>query len=190
MSIYRFARLALAAATLFGQSVTARGRCFNPSVRHEWRSLTSHERAEWITAIKVNPPEHASRITDTLLPSAFTHCLTTLPWCRHLTQPTPRFHPSTPVAHISTVGLCCIFSQILLISYRIRLGLRPYGSQSYCKSLLNSPSLRTIIRHKPRSTTLASSCPGIVHMSKTSKLFFRRNADTRVLTRTGTGHSV
>jgi len=190
MSIYRFARLALAAATLFGQSVTARGRCFNPSVRHEWRSLTSHERAEWITAVKVNPPEHASRTTDTFLPSAFTHYLTTLPWCRRLTQPTPRFHPSTPAVHISTVGLCCIFSQILLISYRIRLGLRPYGSQSRCKSLLDPPTPRTIIRHEPRYTTLASSYPGIAHMSRTSKPPFRRNADTRAPTRTGTGHLV
>jgi len=37
---------------------------------------------------------------------------------------------------------------------------------------------------------LASSYPGIVHMSRTSKLLSRRNADTPALNRTGTGHSV
>jgi len=82
------------------------------------------------------------------------------------------------------------FSQILLASYRNRLGLCPYGSQSRCKSLLDPPIPRTIIQQKPRSTPLASSCLGIVHMSRTSKVFFRRNADTPALNRTGTGHSV
>ena len=37
---------------------------------------------------------------------------------------------------------------------------------------------------------MASSSPGIVHMSKTSKVLFRRNVDTPALNRTGTGHSV
>ena len=49
---------------------------------------------------------------------------------------------------------------------------------------------RTIIEHKHRSTTLASSYPGIVHMSRISKVLFRRNADTPALNRTGIGHSV
>jgi len=78
MLVYRFARLALAVVTLFGQPVTARARCSDPSVRREWRSLTPHERAGWIAAVKVNPSEHASRITDTSLPSVFTRYLTTL----------------------------------------------------------------------------------------------------------------
>ena len=140
MFIYRFAKLALAAATLFGQSVTARTHCSKPSVRREWRSLTSHERAEWIAAVKVNPPsEHPPSITDTSLPSVSTHYLTALLWYRPSTQPTPRSHPSTPAVHISTVRLYPIFTQILLISYRNRLVLYPYGSQSRRKSLLDSP---------------------------------------------------
>jgi len=190
MLIYRFASLALVAVTLFTQSVTARPRCSHPSVRHEWRSLAPHERAEWIAAVKVNPWEHASRITDTSLPSVFTRYPTTLLWCRLSTRPTPQFHPSTPAVHISTVRLYPIFSQILLASYRNRLGLCPYGSQSRCKSLLDPPTPRTIIEHKHRSTTLASSYPGTVHMSRTSKVLFRRNADIPALNRTGTGHSV
>jgi len=56
--------------------------------------------------------------------------------------------------------------------------------------LLDPPTPHTGIQHKPRSTALASSSPGIVHMSKISKLFFRRNADTPALNRTGTGGSV
>ena len=69
MFIYR--SLALAAATLLGQSATAQEHCSNPSVRREWRSLTPHQRAEWITAVKVNPTEHPSPITDTLLLVSF-----------------------------------------------------------------------------------------------------------------------
>ena len=68
MSIYRFASLTIAAATLLGQSATAQAHCSNPSVRREWRSLTPHQRAEWITAVKVNPTEHPSPIADTPLP--------------------------------------------------------------------------------------------------------------------------
>ena len=190
MFIYRFARLALAAAILFGQSVATQARCSNPSVRREWRSLTPHERTEWISAVKVTLAEHASLMTDTSLSSVFTRYLTTLLWCRPLTQPTLRFHPSTPAVHISTVRLYRILSQILLISYRNRLGLCSYGSQSRRKSLLDSPTPRTIIQRKPRSTTLASSYLGIAHMSRTSKPPFRRSADTRALNRTGTGQSV
>jgi len=89
MFIYHFASLAFAAVTLFVQSVTARSRCFDPSVRREWRSLTPHERAEWIAAVKVNPSGRASRITDTSLPSVLTRYLTTLLWCRLSIQPTP-----------------------------------------------------------------------------------------------------
>ena len=190
MLIYRFASLAFAVVTLFAQPVTAQSRCSNPSVRREWRSLTSDERAEWITAVKVSPSEYASRVTDTSLPSVSTRYPTTLLWCRPSTQPTPQFHPSTPVVHISTVRSYPIFSQVLLASYRNRLGLCPHGPQSRCKSLLDPPVSRTIIQYKPRSTPLASSCPGIVHMSRTSKVLFGRNADTPALSRTGTGHSV
>jgi len=78
MLIYRFASLALAAVTLFGQPVTARPRCSHPSVRHEWRNLTPRERAKWIAAVKVNPSGRASRITDTSLPSVLTRYPTTL----------------------------------------------------------------------------------------------------------------
>jgi len=89
MLIYRFASLALAAVTLLGQPVTARPRCSDPSVRREWRSLAPDERAEWIAAIKVNTCEHASRVTDTSLPSVSTRYPTTLLWCQLSTQPTP-----------------------------------------------------------------------------------------------------
>ena len=54
MFTYHFAGLAFAAVALFGQPATAQARCSDPSVRHEWRSLTPHQRAEWITAVKVN----------------------------------------------------------------------------------------------------------------------------------------
>jgi len=57
--------------------------------------------------------------------------------------------------------------------------------------MLNSPTPQTIIQHiEPRSTPLASSYPGTVHMSRNSKVLFRRNADTPALSRTGIGHSV
>ena len=190
MLVHRFASLAFAAITLFGQSVTAQERCSDPSVRREWRSLTPHERAEWIAAVKVNPSEHGSRITNICLPSAFIRYLTTRLWCRLLTQPTPQFHPLTLAVRISTVRLYPVFSQTLLASYRNRLGLCPHGSQSRCKSLLDPPIPRTMIQHKLRSTPLASSCPGIVRTSRTLKPLFKRNADTPALNRTGTGHSV
>ena len=190
MLIYRFASLAFAVVTLFGLPVTARSRCSHPSVRSEWRSLTPHERAEWITAVKVNHSEYASRITDTSLPSVSTCYPTTLLWCRPSTQPTPQFPLSTPAVHISTVRLYPIFSERILASYRNRLGLCPYGSQSRCKSMMDSPTPQTATQYKPRSTALASSYPGIVHMSKISKLFFRKNVDTPALNRTGIGHSV
>ena len=104
MFICHFVSLALVAVTLFGQPATALERCSDPSVRREWRSLTLHERAEWIAAVKVNHPKHASRIADTSsLPSVFTRYPTTLLWCRPSTQPTPQFHPSTPAVRISTV---------------------------------------------------------------------------------------
>jgi len=62
MLVYQLARVALAAVTLLGQSVTAQKHCRNPSVRREWRSLSAHERAEWINAVKVrNPAGHSSR---------------------------------------------------------------------------------------------------------------------------------
>jgi len=67
MLAYQLARVALrvAAVTLLGQSVTAQTHCPNPSVRREWRSLPSHERAEWINAVKVkNPAGHSSRVAD------------------------------------------------------------------------------------------------------------------------------
>ena len=54
MLVYRLAKVALAAAALLGPSVTAKTHCSNPSVRREWRSLAPHERAEWMTAVKVN----------------------------------------------------------------------------------------------------------------------------------------
>jgi len=187
MFIYRFASLAFATVTLFGQSVTARSRCSHPSVRREWRSLAPHERAEWVAAVKVNTSECASCIADTSLSSVLTRYPTPLLWCRPSTQPTPKIHLSTPAVHISTVRLYPIFSQILLASYRNRLGLYPYGSQFRCESLLDSPTPHTAIQHKPRSTALASSSPGIVHTSRTSKLLSRINADTPVLNRTGTG---
>ena len=139
MLVHRFASLAFAAVTLFGQPVTAQSHCSNPSIRREWRSLTLRERAEWISAVKVNPSEYVSRTTDTCLPSAFTCYLTTLLWSRPSTQPTPQFHPLTLAVHISTVRLYPVFSQILLASYRNRLGLCPHGSQSRCKSLLDPP---------------------------------------------------
>ena len=72
MLVYRFVRLAIVAATLCGQSVTAKVQCSNPSVRREWRTLTSDERAEWIDAVKVNPTEHPSRTTD-IPASVFKH---------------------------------------------------------------------------------------------------------------------
>jgi len=128
MLVHRFASLAFAAGTLFGQSVTARERCSDPSVRREWRSLAPHERAEWIAAVKVNPSKYASRVTDTSLHSVSTRYPTTLLWCQLSTQPTPQFHPSTPAVHISTVRLYPIFSQIILTLYWHRLGLCPYGS--------------------------------------------------------------
>ena len=143
MLIHRFTSLTLAAVTLLGQSVTARPRCSHPSVRREWRSLAAHERAEWIAAVKVNSSGSASRITDTSLPSVSTRYLTTLLWCRPSTQPTLQFHLSTPAVHISTVRTYLIFSQILLASYRNRLGLCPHGSQSRCESLLDSPTPHT-----------------------------------------------
>jgi len=65
MLVYQLARVALAAVTLLGQSVTAQKRCPNPSVRREWRSLPSHERAEWINAIKVkNSAGHSSPVAN------------------------------------------------------------------------------------------------------------------------------
>jgi len=84
MLVHRFASLAFAAVTLFGQSVTAQERCSDPSVRREWRSLAPHERAEWIAAVKVTPPPpgYASRVIDTSLPSVSTRYPTTLLWCR------------------------------------------------------------------------------------------------------------
>ena len=66
MLVYQLARVALAAVTLFGHSVTAQKYCSKPSVRREWRRLSSHERAEWINAVKVkNPIGHSSHVTDT-----------------------------------------------------------------------------------------------------------------------------
>jgi len=78
MVIYRLAKLAFVAATLFGESVTVRAGCSNPIVRQEWRSLTRHERAEWIAAVKVDSAVHPSRVTDTFPPSVFMNYLTTL----------------------------------------------------------------------------------------------------------------
>ena len=70
MLVYRLAKVALVAATLLGQSVTAKSHCSNPSVRREWRSLAPHERAEWMTAVKVkHPPGQFSRLTNTFVPS-------------------------------------------------------------------------------------------------------------------------
>ena len=110
MLVHRFASLAFAAVALFGQPVIARERCSDPSIRREWRSLTPHERAEWIAAVKVNLSEYASRVTDTPLPSVSTCYPTTLLWCRPSTQPTPQFHPSTLAVHISMVRTYPIFS--------------------------------------------------------------------------------
>ena len=94
MSIYRFASLALAIATLFGR---LQARCYNPSVRREWRSLFPHERAEWIAAVKVGPAEHASRITN--LPA---QCLHTLP---HNSSLVPTFNKTyTAIPPVNTSG--------------------------------------------------------------------------------------
>ena len=49
----RFAKLALAVATLLGQAVVANNRCDRPSVRREWRSMTRKQRIGWIDAVKV-----------------------------------------------------------------------------------------------------------------------------------------
>lgn len=104
MSIFRSVKLALAAAALFGQAVTAHS-CLNPSVRREWRSLSTHERAEWISAVKVKHwlTEDTSRLTDTSMPSVLTNYLIALLWCRPSTHPTLRSHPSMPTAHILMV---------------------------------------------------------------------------------------
>ena len=53
MLVYRFAKLALVAAALLGQSAATRTRCSNPSVRREWRAMSPDERAGWINAVKV-----------------------------------------------------------------------------------------------------------------------------------------
>ena len=53
MLVSRFAKLALAIATLFGQAVVANNRCDKPSVRREWRSMTRKQRIGWIDAVKV-----------------------------------------------------------------------------------------------------------------------------------------
>ena len=36
-------------------SVCAQSVCSNPSVRREWRTLSTHERAGWIDAVNVRP---------------------------------------------------------------------------------------------------------------------------------------
>jgi len=65
MLVHQLARAALVAVTLLGQSVTTQKHCPNPSFHREWMSLPSHERAEWINAIKVkNPAGHSSHVTD------------------------------------------------------------------------------------------------------------------------------
>ena len=51
-SIAHVARLILFFAAA-AASVSARAHCSNPSVRREWRSLSAHERAEWIEAVNV-----------------------------------------------------------------------------------------------------------------------------------------
>jgi hypothetical protein len=68
MFVYRLVKLALAAATLLEQSVTAQTRCSNPAVRREWRSLAPHERAEWIAAVKVKH-QLSNLLTNLTLPS-------------------------------------------------------------------------------------------------------------------------
>ena len=78
MVIYRLMQLALAAAAVLGESVTVRPGCSNPTVRQEWRSLTRQERAEWITAVKVDSAVYPSPVADTFPPSVFMNCPTTL----------------------------------------------------------------------------------------------------------------
>lgn len=71
MYVYRLLKLALAAATLLGQSVIAQAACLNPSVRREWRSLSDQGRAEWISAVKVKYRfgNHLERLTPPCLVS-------------------------------------------------------------------------------------------------------------------------
>ena len=63
MLVHRFAGLVLAAITLLGHSAAANTLCSDPDVRREWRTLDAEERAEWISAVKVNTgcvPVHRS----------------------------------------------------------------------------------------------------------------------------------
>ena len=70
MLLYQLAKVALAAAILIGQSVTANNQCSKISVRREWRTLAPHERKEWMTAVKVkHSTGHSPRITDTSIVS-------------------------------------------------------------------------------------------------------------------------
>jgi len=90
MLVYQFAKLVLAAATLFGSSVVAQTGCVNPSVRREWRSMPPQERAEWIDAVKVGVWEQrVSHVTDDSTSSVSTPYLTTLLWPRPTIPPTP-----------------------------------------------------------------------------------------------------
>lgn len=76
MLVSWFVRLVLAASVLFGQSVIARKHCHNPSVRREWRSMASYERAEWINAVKVESLSSDTLSTaDTFAPSVSTDYL-------------------------------------------------------------------------------------------------------------------
>jgi len=69
MFVSRFVKLALAAATLFGQPISAKPHC-TPSVRREWRSLTPGERVEWIDAVKVEHVPFGVTLTELTLPRA------------------------------------------------------------------------------------------------------------------------
>ena len=75
MFVYRLAKLVLVAATLLGYSLIAQAGCSKPSVRREWRSLASHERAQWIAAVKVKHPL-SLLLAYLTLPCPVSQCIT------------------------------------------------------------------------------------------------------------------
>lgn len=70
MFVAQFVGLALATIGLFLRPVAAVNKtCQNPTVRREWRSLPPQERAQWITAVKVNCPLRMSPVNVQLIPA-------------------------------------------------------------------------------------------------------------------------
>lgn len=181
------------ASTLLGQSVTAHFHppCLNPSVRREWRSMPREERAEWLAAVKVIP------LLDMFLGELTLPCVVPEPLAsqlfsganlQHHVHSDPAHRPQQFIFRRSVNFTNCRLPSKPLIhtltdwSY-VHMDLNPMVGLFYFHP-------RTTIEHKHRSTSLASSFPGIVHSSRTSTLPSAKNATIRATSRIGIGQRV